>query len=168
MPTLDELNALPADAAKDAFFRCCGSSRWATFMAADRPYADQASLLAAADRIWAGMGEWDQLEAFTHHPRIGEQALREKFASTAAWASGEQAGAAGASEEVLKRLAAGNDAYFERNGFIFIVCATGLSAEEMLARLEARLGNDRATEIANAAEEQRKITRIRLEKLLAP
>ena len=106
-------------------------------------------------------------EAFTHHPRIGDVAvLRERFASTAVWARGEQAGVAAADERTLAALAEGNRAYEARFGYVFIVCATGLKADQMLAMLNARLSNDAETEMRIAAEEQMKITRLRLEKLL--
>jgi 2-oxo-4-hydroxy-4-carboxy-5-ureidoimidazoline decarboxylase len=115
------------------------------------------------------MGEADWREAFTHHPRIGDVSkLREKFASTATWSSQEQKGVSGASEETIQALAQGNRAYEEKFGFIFLVCATGKSAEEMLALLRERMPNDAAAELRIAAGEQAKITRIRLEKLLHP
>lgn len=165
--TLDELNNLPEPEAIDAFTRCCGAHRWVNKMVHRRPYRDMADVLAAADEIWDALDREDYLEAFTHHPKIGDvDALRKKFASTAQWASGEQAGAAGASEETLTRLAAGNRAYEERNGFIFIICATGKSADEMLQALEQRLENPPETELQIAAEQQAMITRLRLEKLL--
>jgi 2-oxo-4-hydroxy-4-carboxy-5-ureidoimidazoline decarboxylase len=133
-----------------------------------RPFADAKALLASADEVWASLGPVDWKEAYAHHPRIGDkQALRERFAATRQWAAGEQAGVSGASESVLDALAEGNRDYESRFGHIFIVCATGKSAEEMLALLRARLGNDPKTEERIAAAEQAKITRIRLEKLLA-
>ena len=115
------------------------------------------------------LGEPEWREAFAHHPRIGDMAsLRARFASTAGWAADEQRGAAQATEETLAALARGNRVYEERFGCIFIVCATGKSAAEMLALLEARLGNDPEHEMRMAADEQMKITRLRLEKLLEP
>ena len=165
--TLDELNRASGADAHAAFERCCGASRWCAAMVAARPFADRAALLAAAERAADALARADWLEAFAHHPRIGDvAALREKFAVTAAWASGEQRGAAGASEATLAALARGNRDYESKFGYIFIVCATGKSAEEMLGLLRARLANDPAHELTIAAEEQMKITRIRLEKLL--
>jgi 2-oxo-4-hydroxy-4-carboxy-5-ureidoimidazoline decarboxylase len=165
--TLAELNALPEAEARAAFERCCGAARWVAGMAAARPFADREQLFAAMQHANGVLAEEDWLEAFRHHPKIGDVgSLRAKFASTAAWAGAEQAGAAGASEEVLHALADGNRAYEARFGFIFIVCATGKRADEMLALLQARLGNVRAHELAIAAGEQQKITRLRLEKLL--
>ena len=165
--TLDELNELPHAEAHDALERCCGASAWVEAMCSRRPFADRAGLYAAAERIWRDLGTKDWREAFAHHPRIGDVAsLRRKFASTAVWAADEQRGATEASERTLVGLAEGNRAYEEKFGYIFIVCATGKSAEEMLALLEARIHNDPEVEIQNAAEEQMKITRLRLEKLL--
>ena len=166
--TLDELNALPADAARAEFLRCCGSARWVEGMLRRRPFADKAALLGAADAEWALTGEPDRLEAFAHHPKIGgKDALRAKFAATSDWAKREQSGAAAADEATLDALARGNADYEARFGFIFIVCATGKSAAEMLAILRARLPNARAAELETAAAEQSKITKLRLEKLLS-
>jgi 2-oxo-4-hydroxy-4-carboxy-5-ureidoimidazoline decarboxylase len=165
--TLAELNGLPTEAATEAFARCCGARRWAMAMAKARPFADPGALLAEADRQWKETGPDDWHQAFSHHPRIGEQALRERFGASADWSEGEQAGVTGAGEDVLSALAEGNRAYEERFGFIFLVCATGKSASEMLALQRARMANDPETELTVAAAEQAKITRIRLEKLLA-
>jgi 2-oxo-4-hydroxy-4-carboxy-5-ureidoimidazoline decarboxylase len=165
--TLDAFNALSAAGARDELLRCCGCARWADAVLAARPFRDKAALLAASDAAWAGTGEADWREAFSHHPRIGgRDALREKFAATRAWAKGEQSGAAAASEAVLEALAAGNAAYEKKFGHIFIVCATGKSAAEMLDLLQSRMPNDAAAELRLAAGEQNKITKIRLEKLI--
>ena len=128
-------------------------------MAALQPFEDRAALLRAADRVWWSLGEADHLEAFGAHPRIGEK-------SASAWSQTEQAGAAGAHAATLGELADKNREYEAQYGFIFIVCASGRSAEAMLVDLRARLANDRATEMRTAAEEQAKITRLRLGKLL--
>lgn len=165
--TVAELNALPAARARDELRRCCGSSRWVEEMERRRPFSDRDAVLASSEAVWAGCGPDDWLEAFSHHPRIGgKDALRAKFASTSAWARGEQAGAASADERTLEALARGNAAYEARFGHLFIVCATGKTAGEMLALLESRLGNEPAAERRLAAAEQAKITKIRLEKLL--
>lgn len=165
--TLGTFNALSDDGARAELLRCCGCARWADAVLAGRPYKDKAALLAAADAAWARAGEAEWREAFSHHPRIGgKDALREKFAATRAWAKGEQSGAAAASEAVLDALAAGNAAYERKFGHIFIVCATGKSAAEMLDLLQSRLPNDAGTELRLAAGEQNKITKIRLEKLI--
>lgn len=164
--TVEELNALPPEAAFEALERCCGARYWVDAMVAARPFLTAEAAYEAADRLWARCDREAILEAFRHHPRIGDvEGLRKKFASTAAWASGEQAGAAAADEATLQALAQGNADYEARFGHIFIVCATGKSAAEMLAILQARLPNAPEAELAIAAEEQRKITRIRLEKL---
>jgi 2-oxo-4-hydroxy-4-carboxy-5-ureidoimidazoline decarboxylase len=166
--TIEELNRLPDEKARAELERCCGARRWIAGMLARWPFADPEALVGAASEVWRGLGPEDWCEAFTHHPRIGDmEALRKRFATTAAWASAEQAGTASASEEVLRSLAEGNRRYEERFGHIFIVCATGKSAREMDALLRARLGNDPETELRIAAGEQEKILRLRLEKLLS-
>lgn len=133
-----------------------------------RPFKDAGHLFAVAGETWNNLKPGDWKEAFSHHPKIGDvNALREKFASTATWASGEQSGVSGAADETLKRLAEGNAEYERKFGYIFIVCATGKSAEEMLEMLEMRLKNPEDQELKIAAAEQAKITRIRLEKLLS-
>ena len=165
--TLAELNALPVDRAREELLRCCGCAKWADALLRLRPFADRAALLAASDACWSKTGENEWLEAFAHHPRIGgKDALRAKFAATRGWAEGEQAGAAAASEAVLDALEKGNAQYEAKFGRIFIVCATGKSAAEMLHLLQARLPNDAETELRLAAGEQNKITKIRLEKLI--
>lgn len=166
--TLAELNALPEGRAAEELLRCCGCARWAKTVAAGRPFATKEALLAVADREWSRTSPQEWLEAFTHHPRIGgKDALRAKFAATKTWSMGEQAAVAAADEAVLDELARGNADYEARFGFIFIVCATGKTAAEMLALLKARFPNTREQELAVAAGEQAKITRIRLEKLIA-
>ncbi len=161
------LDAMSEAEALGALGRCCGARRWAEGMVARRPFGTDAALFAAADAVWATMERADILEAFSHHPRIGAdvEKLREKFARTAELSAGEQAGVSGASEEVLRRLRDMNLRYEERFGYIFIVCASGKSAEEMLAIVESRIDNDEAAELRIAAGEQAKITRLRLEKL---
>jgi len=165
--TLDDLNLLSRTEAAIGFSRCCGSSQWAKTMALKRPFFDQDELLKAADSVWRRLSADDWKEAFSHHPKIGDvETLREKFASTRTWAEGEQAGARKATEEILDSLASTNAEYEKKFGYIFIVCATGKSAEEMLSLLEQRLQNDPKDEVNIAAEEQRKITQLRLHKLL--
>lgn len=165
---LQMFNQLDNEPAVDELLRCCGSLRWATIMASSRPFQSEQDLYDAAERVWKSLTREDWLEAFGHHPRIGDvESLKSKFASTRTWASNEQAGAAVATDELLVALAEGNRAYEERFGYIFIVCATGKSADEMLALLRDRLDNDPKAELPVAAREQSKITRLRLEKLLA-
>lgn len=164
------LDLLPPAELEAELGHCCGARRFVGGLAARRPYGSADGLFAAAAEVEAGLAAEDWLEAFAHHPRIGDrEALRLRFASgvSKSWSRGEQGGVEGAEEAVLERLAAGNDAYEQRFGYLFIVCATGKSAGEMLALLEARLGNDPGEEIAIAAREQSKITHLRLHKLLA-
>ena len=164
-PDLAQFNALPAAQAEQLISQCCAAKHWAQLMVEGRPYADLASLLDAAEHIWAGMAETDLLEAFLAHPKIGNvDSLREKYASTKTLAAGEQSSVNNAEESILSALAEGNQRYIERNGFIFIVCATGKSAAQMLSLLSERLANSRARELQIAAEEQSKITALRLHK----
>ncbi|MGI4760890.1 MAG: 2-oxo-4-hydroxy-4-carboxy-5-ureidoimidazoline decarboxylase [Janthinobacterium lividum] len=166
--TLADLNALAPNARAQALTTCCGATAWVATLNGQFPFSSTAALYEAADRVWHNLGEADWREAFKHHPKIGDvRALREKFASTAAWAAGEQGAVRQASDDTLAALAAGNAAYAQRFGYIFIVCATGKSAAEMLALLQARLLNEASQEITIAMSEQAKITRLRLQKLLA-
>jgi len=167
--TLAGLNALAEPEARAALERCCGARRWVDFMLAARPFADRAAVLAAADLAERSLAREDWLEAFSHHPRIGDiEALRTRFAATAAWAGAEQSGATIADEPTLAALAAGNRDYEARFGHLFIVCAAGRSAGEMLTLLRSRLGNEAELELPIAAGEQSRITRLRLDRLLAP
>jgi 2-oxo-4-hydroxy-4-carboxy-5-ureidoimidazoline decarboxylase len=160
-------NSADADTARAALALCCVSERWIDGVIAGRPYATLEALKQHSDRIWRELGESDFLQAFEGHPKIGDvSSLRKKYAASEALAAGEQSSVAAASDDVIERLAAGNARYEKRFGFIFIVCATGKSAAEMLTLLEERLHNDRATELAIAAEEQRRILTLRLEKML--
>ena len=156
------LNRLDRSAAERELLRCCGSTRWARAMAAVRPFADLAGIAAEADKIWRGLGPDDWREAFAAHPRISAPPSGE----SGAWARQEQAGARTASDAVRDRLASANQQYEARFGHIFIVCATGKTAEDMLAILEHRLTNPPAAELGVAAEEQRKIMQLRIGKLL--
>lgn len=152
----------------DLLTRCCGSSQWVHSMAAVRPFADWDEVSAAADRIWARLAPADWLQAFSHHPMIGDvEGLRAKYANTKVWAQGEQVQIQEATETVLQGLAKGNQAYLTKFGYIFIVCATGKSAGEMLALLQSRLPNDPEQELPIAAEQQRQITQLRLAKTRA-
>jgi len=158
---LHNLNTAAPLQVQSEFLRCCGSSKWAAEMVSRRPYASVSQLLEQADRVWNGVSVEDWLEAFRAHPRIGE-------ATPSKWSEEEQAGARWAATATLSDLATANRIYYERFGFIFIICATGRSADQMLAALRARLENDRETELKNAAEQQRLITRLRLLMILAP
>jgi OHCU decarboxylase len=163
--TLAEFNALPTGQAESLLMDCCGSVRWAATITTRRPYANAEAFKKAADSVWWKLGRADWLEAFSHHPQIGEKPASGSE-SAKQWAEGEQTGARVAGEDVKTRLARANRAYFEKFGYIYIVCATGKTAEGMLAILNQRLQNDQASELSIAAEQQRLITRIRLEKLL--
>ncbi|MDO7885444.1 2-oxo-4-hydroxy-4-carboxy-5-ureidoimidazoline decarboxylase [Hymenobacter cheonanensis] len=166
--TLSDLNTLAPAARAEALATCCGATAWVTTLNEQFPFSSPSALYEAADRTWYNLTEADWREAFTHHPKIGDvHALKEKFASTATWAAGEQGAVRQASQDTLESLSAGNDAYERRFGYIFIVCATGKSADEMLALLQARLPHEPSREIQVAMGEQAKITRLRLQKLLA-
>jgi 2-oxo-4-hydroxy-4-carboxy-5-ureidoimidazoline decarboxylase len=151
------LAAMSEAEAGAALGRCCGSRRWVAGMLAARPWPSAAALHASADQVWAALGRGDWLEAFAAHPRIG--------AGASGWAAQEQEQVQDAAARTRAELAAGNAAYFERHGFIFIVCAAGKSAEEMLALLRSGLDHDTETEVRRAAAEQALITHLRLEKL---
>ncbi len=166
--TITDLNNLDPAPRAEALARCCGATAWVEAMNDAFPMKDEAQLFEAANVIWYGLKHEDWLEAFTHHPKIGDvTALKEKFASTAKWAEGEQGAMKQATDAVIQALAEGNAAYEQKFGYIFIVCATGKSADEMVALLQERLPNAPDKEIHIAMAEQDKITRIRLEKLLA-
>ena len=167
MPDLAPLNGLSDADSRTALLRCCGASRWADQMAARRPFANESELLAVATAIWRSLERADWLEAFAAHPKIGDlDTLRSKFAHTAEWSAQEQGGMSAAAEATIQALAAGNRTYEMKFGHIFIVFATGKSAAEMLLLLNDRLKNDKPTELRAAAEEQRKITALRLEKMV--
>jgi allantoicase len=136
---------------------CCGSSEWVRRMMAARPMANA---FETAEEIWSALGEKEWLEAFAAHPRIGER-------KASGWASQEQSGTASAANETLSALADANREYEEKFGFIYIVCATGKSAEEMLTIARERLANEREQELRNAADEQLKITKLRMMKLVS-
>jgi len=148
--------------------QCCGSTAWTDKMSDIFPIPNTETLFKYAEGVWFACDEKDWLEAFSHHPKIGDlESLQNKFTSTAHWASGEQSQVNTASINVLEALAQGNKLYEEKFGYIFIVCATGKSATEMLIILQSRLDNDPKDELNIAMREQNKITRLRLEKLLS-
>ncbi len=157
--SLYRLNHGPAETAVADFLRCCGSLQWAARMTDARPYRSIMHVLDHADSVWQSISSEDWLEAFGAHPKIGEH-------SSSRWSKQEQSGVNTASDIARAELAELNEAYYDRFGFIFIICATGKSAPEMLEQLRCRLGNTRETEISNAAGQQRLITRLRLRKLL--
>lgn len=166
--TLQELNKLSQPGLKEELLKCCGSSTWVKMMMTYFPEDNMEALLENAEEMWNECSEDDWKEAFSHHPKIGDvESLTQKFAATATWASGEQASVNTASRETIEALAEGNRLYEKKFGYIFIVCATGKSAEEMLSLLQSRLNNKPADEIKIAAAEQNKITKLRLQKLIA-
>ena len=156
---MTDFDKLVRTEATELLRKCCGSSRWISAMIERRPFRSRDALSTEADEIWKSLDPSDWLEAFAHHPRIGEQT--KNFV-----AADEQSGVKTADDDVRAQLAQVNRDYEQRFGYIYIVCATGKSTEEMLAIVRARLNNDPSTELAVAAEEQRKITRLRLAKLL--
>jgi 2-oxo-4-hydroxy-4-carboxy-5-ureidoimidazoline decarboxylase len=165
--TLAALNALPADEAREAFGRCCGSPRWVERMVAARPFAHADEVLELAARAWWELSPDDWRSAFALHPKIGDlESLKRRFAATADLAGREQAGTAAAAPETLAALAEGNRAYEERFGYIFIVFASGRTADEMLTLLRQRLPNDPEAELKIAAAEQVKIMRLRLQRMM--
>ena len=164
---LEDLNALGEEAAARTFLRCCGSSRWARQMAAARPFAGVEAMADTADAIWSALDRADWLEAFASHPRIGEtRAHGVDRSGEPDWSRQEQARVAGAAQQGLGRLIEANREYEARFEYIFIVCATGKSAAEILGLIEHRLSNDPAAELGVAAGEQSQITRLRLAKLV--
>ena len=166
--TLGELNQLKHTEAAAELLKCCGSTRWAGEMTAARPFASVEELCEKADAVYESLNEEDWLEAFRAHPKIGgRKAATDQSQQAQSWSAREQSGVANAARETVDELAQKNRDYEARFGFIFIVCATGKSPEEMLTILKSRIGNDRHDELLIAADEQRKITRLRLEKLLS-
>jgi OHCU decarboxylase len=171
---LDQLNALDRPAIERELLRCCGSERWAREMAARRPWPSLQAMADDADTIWRGLSTLDHLQAFAAHPRIGVTGAtaaagagdRGRSEDTS-WSAQEQSRVLAASDDLRNRLAAANDRYQARFGFIFLVCATGRSAEELLVAVDERLTHSREDELRIAADEQRKITRLRLKKLVA-
>jgi 2-oxo-4-hydroxy-4-carboxy-5-ureidoimidazoline decarboxylase len=157
------LNALSPQDASNTFLTCCGATRWAEQMTARRPFVDETHLLTTAREIWRGLEEADWRQAFAAHPQIGDKPS--PSSKTAAWSANEQSGVATAADATRAALADANRRYRDQFGWIFIVCATGKSADEMLAMVRQRLHNNPAEELRIAAAEQEKITLLRLQKL---
>jgi OHCU decarboxylase len=156
--TLRDLNALPAHAAGPLFAACCGAPGWVSTMVARRPFVSLDAMLRVADEAYARLSDDQWLAAFAHHPRIGEQRAAATVSDAAQrWSEGEQRAASAGDPQRLYEL---------RFGYIFIICASGRSAPQILDALRSRLRNDPDTELRVAADEQRKITRLRLEKLV--
>jgi len=166
--SIEELSNLNSEKAFEEFLKCCGSTSWANKLSEIRPFNSIENLLNSSDAIWLNASKQDGLEACKHHPKIGDlKNLGKKFASTKDWAGSEQAGVSVAANQTIIALAEGNLLYEKKFGYIFIVCATGKTADEMLALLNDRLPNDSEVEFKIAMNEQNKITHIRLKKLLA-
>jgi 2-oxo-4-hydroxy-4-carboxy-5-ureidoimidazoline decarboxylase len=168
MTYLEEWNAMGAAAAAEAILPCCGSAAWAHGLVTRRPLGTLPELLAASDSAWWSLAEDDWQQAFNSHPRIGERSAHPHAGATSLqWSAGEQSTAMLSDQEAKARLAEGNQAYEERFGRIFIVCATGRTSQEILSILERRMRNTPEAEVHEAAEQQRQITHIRLRKWLA-
>lgn len=157
--TINEFNAADEAVARAALLRCCGSKQWTAAILARRPFTDRETLLSTAESVWSALAPSDWLEAFSAHPKIGEKKL-------SSWCAQEQSGLNSAADQVLERLANGNQEYERRFGWIFLINATGKTAPETLDSLHARLKNESAEEFRIAADEQAKITKLRLKKLL--
>ena len=165
--SLRRLNELPGSDAESEFLKCCGSIKWARAMVGARPFVSPEAMFNQADALFSSLSDQDWLEAFRAHPKIGEKKAATAQSDTAQkWSAQEQSQTADAATAVMDALAKRNRDYEQRFGFIFIVCASGKTADEMLAMLNARLANDAGVELQVAAAEQRKITQLRLQKLL--
>lgn len=165
--TIKEFNQLDAEVAKEEIFKCCGCTNWAVKLVDNRPFTSVDDLRITSDTVWISCKQQDWLEAFTHHPKIGDKDSLKKKIATKEWASNEQSGVNEASDEILEELSRGNSDYEKKFGFIFIVCATGKSAGQMLELLKKRLQNTPEQEIKIAAGEQNKITHLRINKLFS-
>jgi 2-oxo-4-hydroxy-4-carboxy-5-ureidoimidazoline decarboxylase len=159
--TLHDLNGAREELAREALLACCGSEAWVMRMAANRPFADTETFEAQAEDVWWQLTDRDWLDAFAKHPKIGQKR------DNAKWSAAEQAGMTAAGRDASDLMYRRNVEYENRFGFIFIVCATEKTAEEMLSLIDQRMGNEPAAEMRIAAQEQAKITRLRLRKLLA-
>jgi OHCU decarboxylase len=165
---LAKLNALSQEEAEAELLKCCGSTLWARCMAQERPFHDLQELLTKAEANWWALDEEDWLEAFSRHPKIGErESARPQSTGARNWSKQEQAGTLDAAVETRRELAEINREYAEKFGYIYIICATGKSADEMLAALKERIRNAPEDELRIAAAEQAKITELRLKKLLS-
>lgn len=164
--SLAQWNEAEDGSALDVMLACCGSLRWAKALIAQRPISDEPDLHEVADSAWNAMEEADWMEAFACHPRIGERKGSHASSQSSRWSQQEQSSVIIANETTLARLAEWNASYEDKFGFTYIVCATGKSPEEMLSILSRRLSGDRASELREAAEQQRQIMHIRLRKWL--
>jgi len=164
---IERFNALPAAQARKTLLDCCGSKKWAEQVLSRRPFADAPQLREVADLVWKRLSKEEWLAAFSHHPAIGaKQANALQSDAARQWSAGEQSNAQKASPQTLAALAAANEAYHVKFGYVFLICATGKTSEEILKQLQQRLSNNPEVELKTAAHEQRKIIQLRLEKLL--
>lgn len=164
---LERLNNLSPEDAESELLKCCGSTLWARRMSVERPFHDLQELLTKADAVWWSLDAEDWLEAFSRHPKIGEkESARAQAHDALRWSEQEQGGTNSADEETRLALAEANREYERKFSHIYIICATGKTADEMLSILKERLQNDAGKELRVAAAEQRKITHLRLGKLL--
>lgn len=165
--TIEELNNSDRFEVLNFFLQCCGCTKWIELMASSRPFRDKHDVLEKSNAIWNSIDNYFRVESFLHHPRIGDlKSLKKKYSGTMLTAESEQSGVSSASDEILKLLSDLNEEYEKKFGFIFLVCATGKSAEEMIRLMLQRLGNTFEQEIETAMNEQNKITNLRLEKFL--
>lgn len=166
-PALARLNSLSADEAQFELLKCCGSKEWARRVCQARPFSNVDELTKQSEAVWRSLERSDWLEAFRSHPKIGERKASSTVAAAAEkWSEQEQAGIDSSTQDVMSALAELNAQYEQKFGFIFIVCATGKSSEEMLALLRERFGNSPEEELRIAAVEQAKITELRIKKLI--
>jgi OHCU decarboxylase len=166
-PSLESLNSLPATKAQSDFLTCCGSNEWAIRMTESRPFRDLNELRQTAESIWWSLAPEDWLEAFQHHPRLGESRPEQNTAAIAQeWSEQEQSGVRSAGKQTTEELSELNRKYQDKFGYIFVVCAAGKSSDQVLSILRERLRNDEQKELRIAATEQAQITKLRLEKLL--
>jgi 2-oxo-4-hydroxy-4-carboxy-5-ureidoimidazoline decarboxylase len=165
-PVLARWNSIDPSAAAEEILPCCGSRAWAAELTARRPIADEDHLLISSDAVWLSLPKAAWQEAFDSHPRIGQQKAKAATETSLTWSATEQSAAMNADDAAKLALAEANKLYEEKFGRIFIVCASGRSASEILASLEARMKNDAVTELHEAAEQQRQITQLRLQRWL--
>ena len=164
---IEQVNSWNANRAEAEFLKCCGAQAWARAMAERRPFKDAESMFEDADNVFELLSDEDWMTAFRAHPKIGEQKAGDEQSEAALrWSAQEQSQAVTAPVGVLQALAAANREYEERFGFIFIVCATGRTADQMLSIIRQRITNPPAAEFRIAAKEQKRITQLRLQKLL--
>jgi 2-oxo-4-hydroxy-4-carboxy-5-ureidoimidazoline decarboxylase len=162
---LAQWNGLGLDDAAEVILPCNGSPVWATLLAYNRPFDSLEALFATTDKIWSSLPEEDWQQAFDSHPRLGESKAKSATTQSLTWSASEQ-NAAQTDEATQTTLAAANRAYEAKFGRIFILCATGRTATDILTILQRRLNNDAATELREAIEQQLLITQLRLRKWL--